>query len=162
MIGGLSFESSINIVTCAVEFREGFPSSNATMLKLYPWGVDSLSKVLVLNIDPSATDKGSTPVTGTAVISVNLIDINDNAPQFTKSVYVILSFGLSGRFQLSIFDIYTVDTTLIKIKIITFKKQEQHFVISLREDIMTHKVIYPPLHPLGHCAWKCLYQTGIV
>ena len=36
-----------------------------------------------------ATDKGSTPLTGTAVISVNLTDINDNAPQFTKSVYLM-------------------------------------------------------------------------
>lgn len=36
-----------------------------------------------------ARDNGSVPLTGTAVVSVTLLDINDNAPEFVKSVYVM-------------------------------------------------------------------------
>lgn len=36
-----------------------------------------------------AKDKGSPPLTGTSVVSVNLTDINDNSPKFNKSIYVM-------------------------------------------------------------------------
>lgn len=36
-----------------------------------------------------AQDKGSSPLTGTTVVSINLTDINDNSPRFNKSVYIM-------------------------------------------------------------------------
>ncbi|XP_056455879.1 protocadherin gamma-C5-like [Gadus chalcogrammus] len=52
-------------------------------------GLLDRERFIVYNIELTATDSGSPPLTNTKIIPVSITDVNDNAPVFTQKLYSI-------------------------------------------------------------------------